>query len=106
MLPLFLAAFFVGGAASIVVQRMFYEGVARDDPSVISDAEVSRRVLRHASTLGSLVPAQTVIRLRALGHRQSDPSVERLRVAALVSGAVMLGGFLGIGLVLMRFVEP
>ena len=106
MLPLFLAAFFAGGAASIVAQRKFYDAVARDDPSVISDAEVSRRVLRQYSTLGSLVPAQAVIRLRALAHRQPDPSIERLRVAALVSIAVMLGGFLGIGLVVMRFVEP
>lgn len=100
MLTLFVALFVVGGVASTLAQKSFFDTLAAAEPDVLDDAELADRVLKQPLALSGLVAAQTKTRLRSLLRHHPIAPIERRRRIALASITGSVIGFVGIGLTL------
>jgi hypothetical protein len=104
MLGIFFVVFVVGGIASAFAQRRYDAAISGGQSAILSDDAVASRIRARPTGLVDVVPIQTKERLQALTARPSEPELERKRLTALAAVVVCLGGFLGIGLVILGFI--
>ena len=88
--------FVIGGIATSVTQRRYFEALAKVSDAVSSDQTVLNDMLARPSRVPVTSAHETSRRLHALVSRKSDPELELRRVLAIVAILLTIGSFLWI----------